>query len=203
MGRWYQPCRTKYFRRPGVRWKFSSCYTQFLHFISRQHKWGVFSFVFNFQCAHFLPVLCLSDCTMRLTSQTVSQEFWLTAKEMRKRGPRVSWKCCNTWRQERREAQSTEQQEWFFESRKPAEVLLECWVLGRLEERVPEAVKTEFWLSRRCCVQHRRNQTGLQQPGIMFVLERKKKKKSYSNSQKKHSPAIICTTQVEKSPISP
>lgn len=56
--------------------------------------------------------------------------------------------------------------------------------------------------------QHRKNLTGPQHlktsTGIMFVL-RKKTTKSYSNSQKRHSPATmhICTTQAEKSPISP
>lgn len=72
-------------------------------------------------------------------------------------------------------------------------------------ERVPEFVKTEFWLF---SVQNRRNHTGLQflkaSTGIMLVLK-KKKKKRYSNGQKIHNSATthICTTQTESEPSQP
>lgn len=117
--------------------------------------------------------------------------------------------------QRKREAQSTAAGLIYRKAKKHEEVLLEYWGLGRLEERVSEVVKTEFW---QCLIWLSDNAVCKEatQKKLRWVSSTwrlalpssffwKKKKKSYSDSQKRHSSATVhvYTTQVEKSPVSP
>lgn len=167
MGRWYQSYWAKCLYRPDVRWKFCFRYAQFLHFNSSLHK-RFSSFLFNFQCAHFLPF------KLHILAPTLDcQSGILTdCKGNAEKRTESSWKCWNTNRQERREAQSSASA--VKRCRGPVGVL----GFGEIDYRGEAARGCQKWIliiqtMVRARSQQCRNQTFLQHfkasAGIIFV----------------------------------